>query len=74
MVHITLTPDEAAILRDTLAYCLSDLRTEIAHTDNRDYRDMLKRQAALLRKLQIQIEAQGPQVPAFAKVRLQGDR
>ena len=50
-MQLTLTPDEASELRDVLASTLSDLRTEIAHTDTREYRDLLHERERRLRRL-----------------------
>ena len=50
-MQLTLTPDEASELRDVLASTLSDLRTEIAHTDTHEYRDRLHERERRLRRL-----------------------
>lgn len=49
MVNLELSPDEAAMLRDVLKSYLSDLHTEIAHTDSRDFRAGLKKVEAFLK-------------------------
>ena len=51
MLHIDLADAEAQMLRGLIETSLSDLRTEIHHTDTRSYREMLKAQEALLKKL-----------------------
>jgi hypothetical protein len=48
MAQLDLTPEEALILRETLEAALSELHLEIAATDNRAYRDDLKRRKAVL--------------------------
>ncbi|RMF91411.1 MAG: hypothetical protein D6736_05240 [Nitrospinota bacterium] len=51
MVQLTLTPEEAATLREVLTIYLSDLRMEIADTNHRDFREGLKKQEAVLNAL-----------------------
>ncbi|MBI4542308.1 MAG: hypothetical protein HY705_04695 [Gemmatimonadetes bacterium] len=48
---ITLTAEEAALLRQVLTGYLSDLRMEIADTDSRDFREKLKEEEAFLKRL-----------------------
>ncbi|HEY4689050.1 MAG TPA: hypothetical protein VIK33_07040 [Anaerolineae bacterium] len=57
MIQVHLMPEEAEMLRDMLQGCLSDLRTEIRHTDSRDYRGMLKKQETSLKMLLERLEA-----------------
>ena len=57
MAQITMTRAEAAALRDILSSYLSDLRMEIADTDSMQFREGLKGQEALLRKLLEQLDA-----------------
>ena len=42
MVSIDITEDEAKILHTVIDSYLSDLRMEIADTDRKDFREMLK--------------------------------
>ena len=58
MVQITLTQEEAAALRGVLSSYLSDLRMEIADTDSMQFREGLKREEALLKKLLQQLDAE----------------
>jgi hypothetical protein len=51
MIRIELTEDEADRLRMLCETSLSDLRMEIAGTDNQDFRDGLKKDAAFLKSL-----------------------
>ena len=51
MAHLTLSSDEAEMLREVLASYLSDLRMEIADTDQKDFRDGLKAKEDLLKGL-----------------------
>jgi len=56
MIHLDLTAEEITILLDMLDTCISDLRTEIADTDNRDYKLMLKNREAILKKMLMQVQ------------------
>jgi len=48
MKTLTLTEQERALLQDVLSTCLSDLRMEIADTDNSFFKqDLRERKAAL---------------------------
>jgi hypothetical protein len=58
MAQITLTQDEAAVLRGALSSYLSDLRMEIADTDSWQFRQNLKREEVLLKKLLEQLDAE----------------
>jgi hypothetical protein len=51
MIHITLTTEEAATLREVLETYVSDLRMEIADTDSMDFRERLKAEEAFLKRL-----------------------
>jgi len=63
MLQLELSAKELGILEQVLAHCISDLGTEIAHTDRLDYRDMLKeRRATLVRVLAAVREAPRPGV------------
>jgi len=48
MTRVELTAKELTMLTELLESSLSELRTEIAHTDNRDYRLGLKEREAFL--------------------------
>jgi hypothetical protein len=48
VTRIELNENEAQALREVLELDLSDLRMEIADTDRKDFRDMLKERKALL--------------------------
>ncbi|HET6569028.1 MAG TPA: hypothetical protein VFG50_13770 [Rhodothermales bacterium] len=53
MIQLDLNPSEQAVLIDVLENYLSDLHTEISHTDSHDYRDRLKeRQHAVSKALE----------------------
>jgi hypothetical protein len=51
MHQLNLTSDEAQVLQDALQCFLADLRVEVSHTDNWEYRSALKRNEARLRKV-----------------------
>jgi len=44
----SLTDDEITVVRDVIQNYLSDLHTEISHTDDRDFKAALKRRQDLL--------------------------
>ena len=50
-MQITLSNEEAGILRETLTIYLADLRREIVHTDSHDFRDELRARERLLERL-----------------------
>lgn len=53
MIHLDLTEEEAAVLITTIRSALSELHTEISHTDSHDYKEQLRiRQHALEKALQ----------------------
>jgi hypothetical protein len=51
MIHITLSSEEAVILREIIEAYLSDLRMEIADTDRMDFRDELKKKEIFLKDM-----------------------
>ena len=51
MIHLELTQEEKEMLIDILENDLSDLRMEIADTDSLDFREMLKKQKEVLKKV-----------------------
>jgi len=51
MPQMQLTTEEASMLRDICAETLSELRSEIAHTDLKEFRDSLKAREAFLKSL-----------------------
>jgi hypothetical protein len=58
MAQITLTQEEATTLRMALSSYVSDLRMEIRDTDSWQFRQNLKREAVLLKKLLEQLDAE----------------
>ena len=51
MINLELTDQEADALSDILMYYNSELHTEIAHTDRREFRSSLKDREALVKRL-----------------------
>mgnify|MGYP001077100007 FL=1 len=51
MVYIQLDEEERTMLLQLLDTCVSDLRQEIADTDNYNYKNMLKQRREVLLKL-----------------------
>ena len=51
MTELNLTPEQVDILKETLDSYQSDLTTEIAHTDNREFREMLKNKKTVLNEI-----------------------
>ncbi|HEU4565787.1 MAG TPA: hypothetical protein VFS05_14100 [Gemmatimonadaceae bacterium] len=51
MIQLSLSADDAAMLREMLEDYLSDLRMEVAGTDSKDWREALKRREELLKRL-----------------------
>ncbi len=51
MIHIELTTEEAETLKEILETSLSNLRMEIAGTEQMDFREFLKGREAFLKDL-----------------------
>ncbi|KAF0110872.1 MAG: hypothetical protein FD147_1336 [Chloroflexi bacterium] len=60
MIRLQLEEEEKTVLLQLLENCLSDLRMQIAATDNIDYKMMLKGRKAVLLKLQDALQATQP--------------
>ena len=56
-MQLTLSSEEARELRDLLDAALSDLRSEIHHTDTSDFREELRNRERLLQRLREQLGA-----------------
>ncbi len=50
MIQLELSGEETSILVEVLESAYSDLRMEIADTDRKDFRDMLKERKAVIAK------------------------
>jgi len=51
MAQLSLTPEEQSILVEALESFLSDLRMEIADTEKKDLRDVLKNQERVIGRI-----------------------
>jgi hypothetical protein len=51
MVQLSLAPEEVSLLRELLEDYLSDLRMEIADTDQQDFRERLKQEEVTIKKI-----------------------
>lgn len=58
MAQMTLTHEEAETLKGALSSYVSDLRMEIADTDSWQFRQNLKHEEVLLKKLMAQLDAE----------------
>ena len=56
MIQLKITEEERELLIEILENDISDLRMEIADTDRREYRDMLKNREAMMKKIQQKLE------------------
>ena len=56
MVQLKITEEERELLMEILENDISDLRMEIADTDRREYREMLKNREVLMKKIQQKLE------------------
>lgn len=59
MIQLQLSPTQAEALRQTLTQVLADLSYEIANTDKKSYRDVLKAQRDDLRLVLTQLSPDG---------------
>ena len=59
MLQIALQDEEAKTLHEILSDDLSDLRMEIAGTENKRYRDELKRREDFLNRVLVKISGSG---------------
>jgi len=51
MIQLDLTLEERRVLLETIQSCLSEMHSEIVHTDNWDYKAMLKKRKEILSKI-----------------------
>jgi len=56
MIRVDLTEEERDILYNMLSNYVSDLRMEIADTDRKDYRDIIRQQKDILKKVMNALE------------------
>ena len=64
MITMKLNDEEAMILHNIIKNFIEELRMEIMHTDRREYRDMLKQQEVIVRKMLEDLEAKTEKVAA----------
>ena len=64
MITVKLTEEEAVILQDIVETFIEGIRVEILHTDKREYREMLKQQEKVVKKILEQLEAKALKVVA----------
>jgi hypothetical protein len=58
MLHISLSMDDALVLREVIESSLVDLRRELWHTDSAEFRELLKRRTAALERLLEELAAE----------------
>jgi hypothetical protein len=56
MIQIELTDEECAMLREVLALNLQDLRHEIHHANNREFRALLRKREAFFDRFLSQLQ------------------
>ena len=56
MIQLMITEEERELLMDILENDISDLRMEIADTDRRGYREMLKKREILMKNIQQKLD------------------
>jgi len=59
MIQLTLTDSDASTLSDLLARYLSDLRMEIADTEHLGFRQHLKEEEVIVKKILTMLEPRG---------------
>jgi hypothetical protein len=67
METINLTNAEATELQRVVKTSLSELHTEISHTDDRGYKAQLKRQQETLQVVMLKLAAAEAKSPAYSK-------
>jgi len=65
-LNLSLSTEEAAVLHRILASYVSDLRTEVADTDDYDLRRRLQAEETLVKKLIVQLAADQSAVDRWA--------
>jgi len=55
MIKLELSNDDVIILIDLLETTISDIRSEVMRTDNRDYRMMLQKREDLMKRLHVEL-------------------
>lgn len=60
MIQIQLSDEECVMLREVLARHLDDLRHEIHHTANREFKALLRKREAFVDRLMAHLQQAGP--------------
>ncbi|RPI83869.1 MAG: hypothetical protein EHM41_14845 [Chloroflexi bacterium] len=60
MLNLNLSNEETKVLADVIECCISELRGEIVHTDNWEFKAELKQRKEMLRSLLIRMNQQIP--------------
>jgi hypothetical protein len=55
MIKLELSTDDVNILIDLLDTTISEIRTEVMRTDNRDYRKMLQKREDLMKRMHMEM-------------------
>jgi hypothetical protein len=61
-MYVALDTQQTEVLREVLDSSLKQLRTESAHTDSREFRDMLHRRERILEQLVSKLAVEPPTV------------
>lgn len=62
MLHLSISFEDAAILREILEASLVDLRRELWHTDSREFRDLLRDRVQTLERMLDELKAEAAPV------------
>lgn len=62
MLHLELTQEEQMILAEILEAEVTELRAEVHHTDNLDYKHMLEAREVIVKKLLAVVQQSRPEV------------
>jgi hypothetical protein len=63
VLHLSISFEDAAILREVLQAALVDLRHELWHTDSREFRDSLRDRVQTLERMLDELKPEA--APAF---------
>ena len=58
MLHLSISFEDAAILREVLDAALVDLRRELWHTDSREFREVLRDRVQTLERVLGELKAE----------------
>ena len=64
MIAVKLNDEEAVILQDILETFIEGIRVEIMHTDKREYRELLKQQEKVVKKILDELQTKELKVAA----------